>query len=103
MTINILLYLILLIAGGLLSYKGFIHKNLVKKAGSIQLFFLYILIFIMGLRIGLDRKIIEAIYSIGFKAFIYAISTVLFSVGAVFLTSRYIIRSHPKGEAKNDD
>jgi len=102
MSTSILFYLILLIAGGFLSYKGFIHKNLVKKAGSIQLFFLYILIFIMGLRIGLDRKIIEAIYSIGFKALVYALFTVLFSGGAVLLTSKYIIKSHPKGEIEND-
>jgi len=102
MSTSITLYLVLLIIGGFLSYKGLIHEKLIKKAGSIQLLFLYILIFIMGLRIGLDKKIIDAIYSIGFKAAIYAIVTVLFSLIAVYFTSKYIIKFHPKGETKND-
>ena len=102
MSINILLYLILLIIGGLLSYKGLIHEKLIRKAGSIQLLFLYVLIFIMGLRIGLDRKIVDAIYDIGFKAAIYAVVTILFSLLAVYIASKHIIKSHPKGGREND-
>jgi len=102
MLTNVLLYLVLLIIGGLLSYKGFIHEKLIRKAGSLQLFFLYILIFIMGLRIGLDREILNAIYSIGVKAGIYALATIIFSAFMVFLVSKYIIKSHPKGEVEND-
>ena len=99
---NVLIYLVLLIIGGILSYKGLIHQKLIRKAGSLQLFFLYVLIFIMGLRIGLDREIVDAIYSIGLKAGIYAVATITFSAFMVFLVSKYIIKSHPKGEGKND-
>lgn len=102
MLTNVLLYLVLLILGGLLSYKGLIHQKLIRRAGSIQLFFLYVLIFIMGLRIGLDRDIIDAIYSIGFRAGIYSIFTISISALMVFIVSKFIIRSHPKGEGGND-
>ncbi len=102
MLTNVLLYLVLLIIGGLLSYKGLIHKKLIRKAGSLQLFFLYILIFIMGLRIGLDRDILAAIYSIGLKAAIYAVVTIIISAFMVFIVSKYIIKSHLKGEVRND-
>jgi len=102
MLTNVLIYLVLLVIGGLLSYKGLIHKKLIKKAGSLQLFFLYVLIFIMGLRIGLDRDILDAIYSIGLKAAIYALTTIIISAFMVFIVSKYIIKSHLKGESVND-
>jgi len=102
MLTNVLIYLALLVIGGLLSYKGLIHKKLIKKAGSLQLFFLYVLIFIMGLRIGLDRDILDAIYSIGLKAAIYALTTIIISAFMVFIVSKYIIKSHLKGESVND-
>lgn len=99
---SVFTYLILLTIGGILSYKGLIHQNLIKIAGKMQLLFLYILIFIMGLRIGLDSDILKAIYSIGFKALIYAVVSIFFSGLLVYLVSKFIIKSHIKGSETHD-
>jgi uncharacterized membrane protein len=48
---SIFIYFALLGIGGVLSYKGIIHDKLLKRAGYMQMVFLYILIFIMGIRL----------------------------------------------------
>ncbi|MBN2286175.1 MAG: LysO family transporter [Tissierellales bacterium] len=97
---SVWLYLVLLIVGGFLSYKGIIHDKLIKKAGQMQMVFLYMLIFVMGLRLGLDEEVLEALGTIGFKAFLYAIGTILSGILFVHLADRFLIKSS-KGEAND--
>lgn len=89
---RILLYLGLLGVGMLLSYKGLIKKKLFDKISNVQLFFLFVLIFIMGIRVGMDKDIVNSISEIGIKSFIFALLTVIFSIVFVFLVSRFIIK-----------
>lgn len=85
---SILLYLGLLIVGGVLSFKGLIHKNLMDKIDKLQLACLFTLLFIMGLRIGMDDQIIKAFAEIGLHAVLFAIFTIAGSVGVVHLLLR---------------
>ena len=94
---GVLLYLILLIIGGLLSYYGIIHDKLLRKAGKMQMVFLYMLIFVMGLRLGLDKKVLDAIGSIGLKAAFFAISTSIFGILFVFIVDKIIIKNDKTG------
>jgi len=82
---SVLLYLALLIVGGFLSYKGFIHKQLMDKIDKLQLACLFILLFIMGMRIGMDDKIISAFAKIGVHAVIFSVFTVAGSILVVHI------------------
>lgn len=85
---SIVLYLGLLILGGLLSYKGLVHKELFHRLDMVQLICLFVLLFTMGLRIGMDDKVIEAFAQIGFHASIFAAFTVIGSVFFVMVFRR---------------
>ena len=77
---SILLYLGLLILGGVLSFKGWIHKNMMSRIDKLQMACLFALLFIMGLRIGMDDEIIKAFGKIGLHAVLFASFTILGSV-----------------------
>lgn len=85
---SILLYLGLLIVGGLLSYKGLVHKELYHRLDIVQLICLFVLLFTMGLRIGMDDQVIDAFAQIGLHASIFAAFTVIGSVLFVMLFRR---------------
>ncbi|HBH13557.1 MAG: hypothetical protein XD91_0967 [Clostridiales bacterium 38_11] len=89
---SVMFYLILLVAGGLLSYRGLIHIKMLKRVGSLQMFFLYMLIFIMGLRLGMNKEVLNAIKDIGFKSVVYTIGTLVTSIAAVYGTNHLFIK-----------
>lgn len=90
---SIIIYFTLLGIGGFLSYKGIIHDKLLKRAGMMQMVFLYMLIFVMGLRLGMNKQVFESIGTIGFKAGIFAVLTALGSILGVFIVDKTIIKS----------
>lgn len=96
---SIILYLALLIIGGFLSYRGWIHKGLSDRIDKLQLACLFLLLFIMGLRIGMDERVIKAFAQIGFHAVLFGFFTILGSVICVHLMIKLINR---KGEAHHD-
>ena len=96
---SILLYLIILLIGAYIGYKDNL-KFLVKQAGPIQNYALFFLLFIMGIKIGLDREIIYSFGKIGFQGMILALSSIIFSVAGVKLVSSKII--HTKEDVEHD-
>lgn len=82
---SIFLYLALLIVGGFLSYRGWIHKGLSEKIDKLQLACLFMLLFIMGLRIGMDDRVIEGFAQIGLHAVLFGLFTIIGSVIGVHL------------------
>jgi uncharacterized membrane protein YbjE (DUF340 family) len=97
---SVLIYLTLLVLGGVLSYKGIIHDKLLKRAGQMQMAFLYMLIFVMGIRLGMDEEVLKAIGNIGVKATVYTIGTISFGIVFVYFTNKFIINN--KKEQEND-
>ncbi|GAB6107134.1 LysO family transporter [Fusibacter bizertensis] len=82
---SILLYLGLLIVGGFLSFRGWIHKGLSAKIDKLQLACLFALLFVMGMRIGMNDSVLKAFAQIGLHAVLYATFTIVGSVIAVHL------------------
>lgn len=91
MAFRILLYFGLLAIGWLLSNKGYIHEKLMGKISSIQTLFLFILIFVMGIRLGMNEQVVSSIGQIGFKSVVFALLTAGFSVIFVFLVRKKLI------------
>ncbi|MBV1756904.1 MAG: lysine exporter LysO family protein [Dethiosulfatibacter sp.] len=93
---SVILYLILLVAGALLSYRGLIHIKMLKRVGSLQMFFLYMLIFIMGIRLGMNKEVLKAIGDIGFKAAVFTVGTLATSVAAVYVVSQLLFKGQER-------
>lgn len=91
MVFRILLYFGLLAVGWVLSNKCFIHEKLVAKISNIQTIFLFLLIFIMGIRLGMNKQVVSSIGQIGFKSVVFTLLTAGFSVVFVFLVRKKFI------------
>ena len=92
---SILLYLGLLIVGGFLSYKGWIHQKLMGKIDHLQLACLFALLFIMGMRIGMDDQILDAFAKIGLHAVLFSFGTVF---GSILIVHVLVKLFHQKKE-----
>jgi len=94
MGFRFVLYIGILFIGMFIGYKEISHPKLLKRLGRLQLIALIFLLFVMGLRIGSDRLVINNIGSIGLKALAIAISTIVFSVFFVWLYRLATKRDH---------
>ena len=73
-----------------MSYRGWIHKGLSDKIDKLQLACLFMLLFIMGLRIGMDDRVIKGFAQIGLHAVLFGLFTIAGSVlGVHFLLSMF--------------
>lgn len=102
MALRVLLYFGLLAVGWLLSNKGFIHDKLVGKISHIQTVILFGLIFIMGVRVGMDEQVISSIGQIGIMAFVFALVTALVSMLFVYVVRKRLFTDIRITGGKND-
>ncbi|GAU78114.1 hypothetical protein F3D3_2746 [Fusibacter sp. 3D3] len=86
------MYLLLLIVGGFLSYRGVVSQKLFDKLEHIQLICLFILLFTMGLRIGMDDRVINAFLKLGVHATFFALVSVVFSVLMVWILRKTLLK-----------
>lgn len=82
---KMLLYLFLLIAGVLVGNIKFIKDKLIDKIEIMQLLCLFLLLFIMGLRIGMDDYIINSFLELGIKGIIISLVIIGFSLLFTFI------------------
>lgn len=64
----------------------------VECLGKLQSVGVILLIFVMGLSMGLDRKLLSQLSILGYKALVFAALTTLFSVLAVYLLTRRLTK-----------
>ena len=98
---RLMLYLGILILGAYIGFKDKISEKLKSQLNNIQNICLLFLLFIMGIKIGIDENVINSFFSIGLKAFIMSIFTVGFSIIGVFLVSKFILGKRDKIESSN--
>ncbi len=103
MALRILLYFSLLAIGWLLSNKGLIHNNLMKKISDIQAVTLFSLIFVMGIKIGMDEQVLSSIGKIGFTAVVFAVTTACFSILFVYLLRKKLFTDKKIVGGKSND
>lgn len=88
---RIILYISIILLGAILSGKGKLKEGFITKLSHFQLASLLILLFIMGVSIGINDQVIASFYRLGYQALVFAVSTIAFSVLFVKLTSKYIL------------
>lgn len=82
---QILMYVLILLSGAFLVRKNLIPEIIKKRLGLLQSMSLFILLGTMGYKIGIDDKIIANFTKIGFKAGVFSVCTVVFSVFITFI------------------
>ncbi len=90
---NILLYIVIMIFGAFLGNRKLIPKVLMKKIDTIQFLCLLLLLFIMGVSIGLDEEVIQSFGTIGVQGIIFALSSIVFSIiGVRLIASKVLLK-----------
>ncbi|NBG87637.1 LysO family transporter [Isachenkonia alkalipeptolytica] len=90
---NILLYIAIMIFGAFLGNRKLIPKPLMKKIDTIQFLCLLLLLFIMGVSIGLDEEVIQSFGTIGVQGIIFAVASILFSIlGVRLIASKVLVK-----------
>ena len=98
MGIRLIIYFAILFLGFLFGHKDSINTRQYRKINTVQNICLYALLFIMGIRIGLDESVINSFLSIGYMAVVITLITLIATIGIVNLLSRFILNR--KGEDK---
>jgi len=102
MAFRVLLYFGIMAVGWLLSNRGAIHENVMKKISAIQTVILFGLIYIMGVKIGMDEQIISSIGQIGVMAAVFAFTTASLSILFVYIARKKLITDKNITGGKND-
>ncbi len=76
-----------LFIGFLIGYKKIISDKMIKINSKVQTIFLVLLIFTMGLGIGMDSETLKQLPLIGGKALFFAVACSLGSIVVVYIIS----------------
>lgn len=82
---QLVLYLSMLLIGGLIGYFNMTHKKIDQALSKLQIISLLFILFIMGIRLGADEQVVTNVRTIGFKALVLAFGSVLFSLLFVYV------------------
>ncbi|SDK53069.1 LysO family transporter [Natronincola ferrireducens] len=97
---NILLYLLILVLGAIIGYKNILSNFFMEKIEDIQTYALLLLLFIMGINIGIDQDVIKYFGVIGYQSIVLATFSIVFSILAVKLVTGKVLKG--KEGIKND-
>ncbi len=89
---TILLYITVLLIGGLIGSRNSLKPRAMKQVDLLLSGALLILIFLMGIKIGLDESVLASFRTIGFRALVLAFSSIFFSTLGVKLVAGYVLR-----------
>lgn len=87
--VRIILYVLIILAGAFISNKGLLNTMVEKNLSKLQYASLLLLLFIMGVNIGINDNIINEFSKLGFQAIVLSLSSIILSVAAVKLVAMY--------------
>jgi len=90
---DVLFYLTIISLGAFIGYKELFSKKLSMKLAKIQNICLLFLLFLMGVKIGINEEILKSFPTLGFSAILISLFSIIFSVLFVRLISKYISNS----------
>lgn len=88
MSTTLLLYIALLLLGMFLSKKKIFGQKVYDSMEKIQMACLMVLLFAMGINLGMNDEILKSLATIGVKGVVFGIVTLIFSVLFVHLGNR---------------
>ncbi|MDO5061782.1 MAG: LysO family transporter [Peptostreptococcaceae bacterium] len=87
----LLLYIALLLLGMFLSRKKLFGQKVYDSMEKIQMGCLMVLLFAMGMNLGMNDEILKSFAAIGIKGILFGLITIVFSVLFVFVSDRLFI------------
>ncbi len=102
MLLRLVIYLSILFLGGLIGYKKGIKKEISNKIDTIQIACLLFLLFVMGVRMGLDDKVISSFLNLGYQAVVLSVFSIIFSVIFVMFVTKFISKNSKQEEFSDD-
>lgn len=96
MILKIGLYFLVLIIGIIIGQKDIFGKKIYKKLDIAQTLSVLALIFIMGIKIGLDKEVMSSLPIIGVSAVIMAAFSIVGSILCVWIGRKLIIEKLQK-------
>ncbi|MDF2892874.1 MAG: hypothetical protein K0R80_3241 [Clostridia bacterium] len=98
---RIILYIFIILAGVFISSKGKLNEMVEKNLSKLQYASLLLLLFIMGINIGINDSIINEFGKLGFQAVVLSLSSIILSVAAVKLVTIYF--KHKEKAVQQDE
>lgn len=86
---RIILYIFIILVGVFISSKGKLNEMVEKNLSKLQYASLLLLLFIMGVNIGINDNIISEFGKLGLQAIVLSLSSIILSVAAVKLVTLY--------------
>lgn len=82
--------------GVFIGYRGFIGPKGIKWNGRLQNVWLLLLIFFMGITIGMNRDIMGQLPKLGGRALLFAVACIIGSVLVVYILSNLFFEKEDK-------
>ncbi|MFZ5351151.1 MAG: LysO family transporter [Bacillota bacterium] len=95
---RILLYILIILTGAWLGYSGRLPEKVAGKLSKLQFMSLLLLLFIMGVNIGINREIIGTFHKLGIQALLLSVFSIIFSVAGVKLVSKGLVQKAEDGK-----
>lgn len=95
---RILLYMVIILIGAWLGAGGKLSESFTGKLSKLQFGSLLLLLFIMGVNIGVNEDVINGFYKLGFQAVVLAVFSIAFSIMFVKLVSGFVQRGGKDSE-----
>ncbi len=92
MSWKLLLYIALLLVGMFMSKKNLFSEKIIDSIGKIQMVCLLLLLFAMGINLGMNDEILRSFATIGLKGIAFDLITIIFSVLFVHLLVRFALK-----------
>jgi len=92
MALIIILYLAVLMVGGFIGSRKLEKTRFLKHSDLFLSGALLLLIFMMGVKIGLDEMVIASFRTIGYQAIVLVLFSIFFSTMGVKLVAGYVLR-----------
>lgn len=84
-----MIYIFLSLAlGFFIGYKKLLSEKMIVFNGKLQTIFLLLLIFVMGMSIGMDKDVLTQLPALGGTAFVFAAAACIGSIIIVYVISR---------------
>ena len=90
MATRLLMYFGVILIGAIIGTKVKLNEKLSSRLGDIQTIFLFLILFVMGIKIGMDDTVVSSFFSISYSALFISIFTLSCSILGVFLISGFL-------------
>lgn len=87
---RILLYIVIITIGAIVGYKELVSEKIFSKMSTIQYMCLLFLLFVMGIKIGINKNVLLSFHKLGLTAVVISFFSISFSILGVKLISKYV-------------